>query len=896
MTPERWKQIDQILQEALERETSERAAFLDQACGADAELRREVESLIGFHARAEAFIETPPGVMAAALLAEKEWRAGQTIGHYEIVREIGRGGMGKVYLARDTLLGRQVALKLLLPRFTEDAQRVRRLRQEARVASALNHPNIIVIYEIGEASTESGSAHFIATEYIEGRTLGALIRSGEMKPGEALEVAMQVASALSAAHAAGIVHRDIKPENIMLRPDGYVKVLDFGLAKLNEHPAKDPRRSDKVETDPGTVLGTVSYMSPEQARGLETDARSDIFSLGVVLYEMITGRRPFEGETTADVISSLLGQKPSLAEDAPAALRRLVDRMLAKDCAGRFQTAEELRRALKGLKQELAPPDDYSTREFNSLSRLARRLGYAGAGDVTMMDTADSPARATSRVSLFISRLVRSPLRKAIALATLALAITGVILSWQWLASRDAPINSIAVLPFFNAGNDPQMEYLPDGITESLIRSLSQLPNLSVMARNTVFTYKGREIDPRQVRGDLNVQAVVTGRVRRQGERLIIRAELADAATGARLWGEEYERSLADLLTVEREITLEISEALRPRLSGAEQRQIAKRQSAHSEAYRLYLLGSHSFFQNTTASYEKALAYFNQAIALDPNYALAHAGVSDVYAASSSQILPPAEAMPKARQAALMAIKLDGTLPEAHYSLGTVMIWGDWDWAGAEREYKRAIELNPSFVIALAQYGNLLASLGRFEEALAVARRAQELDPLSFHGAYALGRIYFVARRYDEALIPFRKLVEIDPNDRSAHYYLGRVLSQQGKHQEAIIELRRAFELNQSHSGRAWLAHGFARAGRRNEALKLLRELEALSIRERVSPIYIARIYSGLGERERALTWLRKSYDEHSDHALSIGVDPAYDPLRSDPRFIEMLRGIGLLQ
>src|SRR5262249_27941297 len=340
MTPERWKQVDQLLQKALDRPQAERAAFLAEACGADDELRQEVESLLGFQERVGNFIDTPPFELAADWMAAKETRAGQTIGHYEIVREIGSGGMGKVYLARDTRLGRQVALKLLLPRFTEDTQRVRRLRQEARVASALNHPNIIIIYEIGEASLEpeeSGSVHFIATEFIEGRTLGALIKSGEMKLGEALEVAIQVAGALSAAHAAGIIHRDIKPENIMLRPDGYVKVLDFGLAKLNERQANDPTRSDMVETDPGIVLGTVSYMSPEQARGLEIDARSDIFSLGVVLYELITGRRPFKGVTPADAIASLLGEKPPpLDKDAPSSsggLQRLIDRMLAKDCA-----------------------------------------------------------------------------------------------------------------------------------------------------------------------------------------------------------------------------------------------------------------------------------------------------------------------------------------------------------------------------------------------------------------------------------------------------------------------------------------------------------------------------------------------------------------------------------
>ncbi|HEV2668223.1 MAG TPA: protein kinase, partial [Blastocatellia bacterium] len=554
----------------------------------------------------------------------------------------------------------------------------------------------------------------------------------------------------------------------MLRLDGYVKVLDFGLAKLNEHPANDPTRSDKVETDPGTVLGPVSDMSPEQARGRETDARSDIFSLGVVLYEMITGRRPFEGETTADVIAALLGKEPApLARDAsstPGGLQRLIDRMLAKDRAERFQTAEELRRAIKELKRELGPPGDYTTREFNSLARLARRLGFAGAGDLAMMETAETPAPTTSSVSLLFGWFVRSPVRKAIALAALALALTGVILGWRWLDSRGAPVNSIAaapvdsiaVLPFVNVGNDPQMEYLPDGITESLIGSLSQLPDLSVMARDTVFTYKGREVDPRRVGDDLKVRAVVTGRVRRQGERLLIRAELADATTGLRLWGDNYDLPLANLRSAEREITRQISEALRPQLGGANQQRLARRHSANSEAYRLYLLGNHAFMQATPESFEKALAYFKQAIDIDPNYALAHAGVANAYSALSAQTLPPAEAMPKARQAALTAVRLDETLPEAHYSMAMVKIWGDWDRAGTERELKRAIELNPNFLLARANYGNFLATPGRFDEALSEARRAQDLDPRSRQAGDAVGRILFLARRYDEAGAQFR--------------------------------------------------------------------------------------------------------------------------------------------
>jgi serine/threonine protein kinase/TolB-like protein/Flp pilus assembly protein TadD len=853
-----------------------------------------VESLLGFHGRAESFIETPPALMAAALLAEKESRAGQAIGHYEIIREIGRGGMGKVYLARDTRLGRQVALKLLLPRFTEDAQRVRRLRQEARVASALNHPNIIIIYEIGEASTESGSVHFIATEYIEGRTLGALIRSGGMKIGEALEVATQVAGALSAAHAAGVVHRDIKPENIMLRPDGYVKVLDFGLAKLNEYPAKDPACSDKVETDPGTVLGTVSYMSPEQARGLEIDPRSDIFSLGVVLYEMITGRRPFEGGTTADVVASLLGREPPpLTEDAPSAtggLQGVINRMLAKDCAGRFQTAEEVRRALKGLKQEFGSPGDYSTREFNSLSRLARRLGFAG--DVAIMDTAESPAPTTSGVSFLFGWLVNSPLRKAVALAALALALTGVIIGWRWLNSRGAPVNSIAVLPFANAVTDPQMEYLSDGVTESLIQNLSQLPGLRVMARGAVFTYKGRVADPRQVGAALNVGAVVTGRVEQRGDRLIIDVELADARDGARIWGEQYRRSVSDVLTVQEEIVRAVAYQLRLKLSGAQQ--LAKRYTENTTAYRLYLQGRYHYLQYNREGEEKALEYFQQAVAADPNYALAYTGIADIYAEFSGQYLAPGEAMPRAREAALKAMALDDTLAEASHSLAMIKWWGDWDWPGAEREFRRALELNPNAAWTYMYYADFLMRLKRFDESLAVARRGHELDPLSAPGNDVLSKALFYLGRCSQAVEQMRKTLELNPNYTAGHEVIARCFARQGQYEQAIAEMRQMVAVNGHDRSLAVMGSLYGVAGRRDEALQELAELKRRARQRRVSQVYLARLYACLGDKARALDLLYQSYAEHSDHLLVIGIDPDFDGLRSEPRFVELLRRVGL--
>jgi len=484
MTHERWQQVDQLLEAALARPSGERAAFLAEACADDAALRQEVESLLRFHEEEDDFLEALPAALAAEVVAGSDEWSGRRFGHYQIERRLGQGGMGVVYLARDTRLGRPVALKLLQPRFTQDPERVRRFRREARAASNLNHPNILTIYEVGQAAPEEGGAHFIAAEFVAGETLRARIARGT-RPDEALDWAIQIAAALAAAHRRGVVHRDIKPENVMARPDGLVKVLDFGLAK---------------------------------------------------------------------------------------------------DCAGRFQTAEELRLALKKLKREGAAPGDSSMPEFN---RFARRLDHAGAD--TIVDTAKTPARATSGASFLFSRLVRSPLRKAVALAALALA--GAVFGWQWLAPRGAPVHSIAVLPFANAVTDPQMEYLSDGITESLTRNLSQLPELRVMARGTVFTYKGREADPRQVGAALNVRAVVTGRVEQRGDRLIVDVELADARDGARIWGERYHRPSSDIFTVQEEIVRAVARQLHLNLSGAEQQRLAKRYTGNTTAYRLYLQG-----------------------------------------------------------------------------------------------------------------------------------------------------------------------------------------------------------------------------------------------------------------------------------------------------------------
>jgi eukaryotic-like serine/threonine-protein kinase len=901
MTPERWKQIDQLLQEALECEPPDRAAFLAEACDGNDELRREVESLLGFHTRAETFIEAPPVEMAADWLNAKESRAGQTIGHYRLIRQIGRGGMGEVYLALDARLGRQIALKLLQSHLTPDAARVRRFRQEARAASSLNHPNILTIYEVGQDDLMAGGAHFIVAEFVDGRTLRALRRDEGLTLGAALDILIQVAGALSAAHEAGIVHRDIKPENIMLRRDGLVKVLDFGLAKLTEQAMRPHIGSfAHVTTQPGVVMGTTSYMSPEQARGLEVDERSDLFSLGVVMYELMTGRAPFQGETTGDVLVALLSGEPRplarYVARLPEALQRIVNRALAKQVEQRYQSARELGDELKRLKEELEFAAKLKGQAGNKDDILTLTVGVTvDAAEHSTFETllAPKPDSATAPGSARFA-VLRGWLRqrgRTLALAALVALIGVAVLAWRWLAPHGSAIDSIAVLPFANVGDDPQMAYLANGLTESLIDSLQPLPALRVSAYSTVAGYKGREIDPRQAGKELQVRAVVTVRVAWQGERMIIRVELVDTADGSRVWGDEFQRTRSQIVTAPVEIAREIAAKLHRRLSPASERQLARRHSPDSKAYELYQKGHDlSHRRRDQKSLEEALNYFRQAIMLDPRYALAYCGVADAYSNLSSQYLPPSQAMPDAREAALTAIQLDETLPEAHYSLALVKLWGDWDWSGAEREYKRALDLNPNFASARIYYAEFLADQKRFEEALREIKQAEENDPASLQAMGREGYIRCQMRQFDRAIEVYRKILELSPDLVGIQRDIAIALSQQERHQEALALVSQFPKLALTPA----MAYIQARAGQRGEALKLLRKLQARAEPERVPPISLARVCAGLGDKDQAIAWLRKGYDEHSDHLLHIGVDPTLDPLRSDPRFDKLLRDIGL--
>ncbi|HEX8098249.1 MAG TPA: serine/threonine-protein kinase, partial [Pyrinomonadaceae bacterium] len=593
-----WRKVDAVLQGALELAPRERRVFLERACAGDEKMRREVEELIAADESAGSFIETPAVESDAEVLAagHSASAAGQSIRQYKIIKKLGAGGMGEVYLASDTRMGRKVALKILPSFFTRDEQRVRRFQQEARAVVALNHPNIVTTYDIGE----SDGVYYIATEWIEGETLRHRVAHTRMTLGDALDVITQTASALSAAHEAGIVHRDIKPENVMLRKDGYVKVLDFGLAKLTEKgdgladAGSDLATRMIVKTDAGVVMGTASYMSPEQARGLEVDARTDVWSLGVVLYEMLAGRRPFDGETPSDCIASILKSKPAplsrYTPGLPERLTRVVSRALAKEREKRYQSVGEMAQELRQIRQRVEFEIEFGA-EPSYLPDKGAKPPKAGA-----KSPKDAPS--TRRASL-VSQQRRRPSRKT--------------------------INSLAVLPLVNVGADPSAEYLTDGITESIINSLSPLPRLRVMARTTVFRYKGRDVDPQEVGRELGVRAVLAGRVRQFGETLVIGTELIDVEDGSQLWGEQYKRKFSDIFEVQEEISREISEKLQLRLTGEERKRVARRPTENAEAYKLYLKGQYEWNKFTPEGLRKALEYFNQAIAVDPAYALAYA-------------------------------------------------------------------------------------------------------------------------------------------------------------------------------------------------------------------------------------------------------------------------------
>ncbi len=791
---------------------------------------------------------------------------GARLGRYEIRSLLGAGGMGEVYLAQDTQLDRNVAVKILPADVARDQTRMRRFVQEAKAASALNHPNIAHIYEIGEV--EGGS--FIAMEHVEGQALDDLIRGRQLDTEEIILIGIQVADALAEAHAKGITHRDIKPSNIMITTRGDVKVLDFGLAKVArsvEHAVPTSDVTTQAKTAPGVVMGTAQYMSPEQALGREVDHRTDIFSVGVTLYEMATGKLPFFGATVTEIIDRIAHAQPEaiarLNYNVPGELERIIRKCLEKDRERRYQSARDLHVDLKNFKRD------------------------SDSSAVTVEEAVPQQRPKISRLSFIASALV-------------VLALVGIGL--YFLSRRDDAagnvIDSIAVLPLVNASADPNTDYISDGITESLINSLSQLPKMRVMARTTMFRYKGREVDPQKVGLELGVKAVLTGKVLQRGDSLIIQADLVDVADGSQLWGEQYNRKFSDILAVQGEMAKQISQKLRMRLTGEEQQRVTKNYTENTAAYQLYLKGRYFWSKRTEEGLNKATEHIQQAIDMDPNYALAYVGLADCYnLLGFYSVLEPKEAFPRAKAAATKALEIDDTLAEAHASLGYIKLFYDWDLTNAESELKQAIELNPNYATAHHWYGVYLQFVGRFDQALVEMRRALEFDPLSPSINANVGWPLYYARQYDQAIEQFQKAIERDQSSPLPHHWLAMVYGQKGMYEQAITEYQKALDLSGSRSRIvAELGYIYAVSGKRGEAQKALEELKELSGRRYVSSFYIGLIYMGLGEKDQAFASFERAYEERSPRLIDLKVDPIFDPLRSDPRFAELLRRVGLPQ
>ncbi len=764
----------------------------------------------------------------------------EKISHYRILDKLGAGGMGEVYLAEDTRLGRQVALKFLPASFQYDPDRRARFLKEARAASALRSPNIAAIYDIG---VHEGSS-FIAMEYVEGETITRRLERGPVPIKDVIDIARQVADALDEAHELGIVHRDIKSSNLMVTERGLVKVLDFGLAKMIEPQGGGEDESQPTvmlgqQTSLGIVVGTVWYMSPEQALGKDVDSRSDIFSLGVVIYEMLTGRLPFEGETSTAVVDSIVHQEPpALARfnyNVPAELERITRKCMEKDRERRYHSTRDLLTDLRNLQRD-----------------------------------ADTGALTTSQIQRRAETGRTARARKA--------------------------IDSLAILPFANASNEPDTDYLSDGITESIINNLSQVPRLRVMARSTVFRYKGRESDPREVGRDLGVRAVLTGRLLQRGELLVIKAELVNAVDGSQLWGEQYNRKMADIFSIEEEISKEISEKLRLKLSGAQKKRLTKRHTENTEAYQLYLKGRYHWNKRIEEELKKGIQYFEQAIAVDSSYALAYAGLADSYnILVSYSALAPKEAFPKAKLAAERALELDERLGEAHASLAFVRFGFDWDFPEAEREFKRAIELNPGYAAAHQWYAIYLAAVERLEEAKTETTRAQDLDPLSLPIMTNVGWIHYLSRRYDRAIETFKKALEMDSNFILARRRLGQSYEQKGMFDEAIAEFQKTLAIFAGDTeSLAALGHAYAASGREAEAYAVIEKLTELGKQRYIPSYFNARIHTALGQTDQAFEWLEKVYEERYGFLVYMKVEPSLDPLRQDPRFLELAHRVGL--
>ncbi len=917
MDQSRLEQVEKIYQRVVEGAPDERGALLDKACAGDAGLRREVESLLRYEDPGQNFMDTPPARLAAEIFSGPEGSStlvGEQIGNYKVERFLGQGGMGKVYLAADKRLHRRVALKVLTQSVIGDAERLLRFEREAQAASALNHPNILTVHEFGE----SDGIHFIASEFVDGETLRQKLLAGPLDPAEALDIAVQVASALSTAHEAGITHRDIKPENMMVRRDGYIKVLDFGLVKLlQDEDAAEPGPEDPtralLRTEPGVVMGTDAYMSPEQARGVIVDARTDIWSLGVVLYEMLAGKRPFLGETRADVIVAVLSADPlpisQLRPGLPAELEWIVAKALSKDIEGRYQTSKEIRADLTRIRKQLELKEaiqssggspirsDERPPDAKVHSTLETGLKTAEDGE---NGTDEHLVSARTVLSSGITVIAREAKAHKFWTFFVSVLVIGLVTLGFYFAipasDASANIDSLAVLPFENESGNPDLNYISEGLSESLIDRFAQLPQLKVISRNSSFQFRGPNVSLQEVAAQLGVRAIVTGRITKQGDELSIRVDIVDAKENRQLTGGRYRRKPSDLINLEHEIANTAAEQLRFKMSDSQARRLTASGTENSDAFRYYLSG---LVELKGPQYARgpALEYFEQAVKLDPEFAAAHSEIAWIYWTRANSSDDPHELMPKAKAAVERALAIEPDLAKARAVRAMVYEY-EFDWTAAEIEYRRAIELSPNLDFARNNYAFFLSVLDRQNEALAQLEEQRMRDPLNQRLLLLQKGIVLVqARRFDQALQVYREAQAVDPSKPIPEFALGYAYAGKGLNDEAIAYYKKAVAglggEEKYSQPLIYLAAAYARKPeRREEARAILVRIEAMN--EYKSPALLAIVHSALDDNDKAMELLEQAYINRDLLLRYIGTGYEYDGLRTDPRFADLIRRIGL--